>query len=69
LAVLSPANRKAHAINERSQHAPTVRRAHQCGSGCGCGKKGIDVVGTAKKNALGKFQAGSAASRPWMLGH
>lgn len=68
---IMPANaRKAHAINERSAHEPRVRTAHRCASGCGCGKKGPDLVGLAqsKMDRFGKFQA-PKKKRPWMLGH
>ena len=73
LCLMPGTTRKAHTINERSRYEPTVRRGHQCGSGCGCApgksvRSGKTVVPADGK--LGKFQMASGKSaRPWMLGH
>jgi len=67
---LMPTNtRTAHAVNERSQHAPRVRRGHTCSAGCGCGT-GSKTVATTTIPKLGQFQTSTKkANRPWMLGH
>ena len=73
LCLMPGTTRKAHSINERSRHEPTVRRGHQCGSGCGCApgksvRRGKKVTPAGGK--LGEFQMASGNSaRPWMLGH
>jgi len=71
LCLMAAGTRKAYAINERSQHAPRVRRAHQCSAGCGCssGTSGKRIATTTIPQ-LGQFQTSSKkANRPWMLGH
>jgi putative FmdB family regulatory protein len=69
LATMSPAVRKASAINERSRHEPRVRESHSCGSGCGCGT-GKRIRPERKKDTkLGVLTGQKAGARPWMLGH
>ncbi len=71
LCLMASGTRKAHAVNERSQHAPRVSRGHQCSSSCGCGTGTIrKKVATTTIPKLGQFQTSSRKSpRPWMLGH
>ena len=67
LSTLSPARRRASAINERSAHAPRslarTKGAH--GAGCACC--------AAKRSKTAQSQAGGMkgfpAKRPWMISH
>lgn len=67
LALMSPIQRKASAVNEKSRHEPRVSSGHSCGSGCGCGTK-IRPART-KETKLGVLQGQKPSARPWMLGH
>jgi len=62
LALMPASQRRAHAGNERSAHAPLSVQGHRHGPGCGCG-------GAQAKAS----QAGGAKSflgkRPWMISH
>ncbi|MGU3360885.1 FmdB family zinc ribbon protein [Methylobacterium sp. M6A4_1b] len=59
LASMDAGRRKAHATNERSQHAPRKSSGH--GPGCGC-------CGTrAKSNPTAAKSFPNA--RPWMISH
>jgi len=71
LCLMAAGTRKAHTVNERSQHAPRVSRGHQCSASCGCGSgTGGTKVATTTVPKLGQFQKSSKkAPRPWMLGH
>jgi putative FmdB family regulatory protein len=74
LALMAPNLRQAHARNEKSQHEPTVRTSHSCGSRCGCGTNPGVKLGKSNRSLevpkLGKFQTTRKKSmRPWMLGH
>ncbi|UTF60026.1 zinc ribbon domain-containing protein [Gilvimarinus sp. DA14] len=74
---MAPANREAHARNEKSRDKPTfstpesraeqlARREHKHGKGCGCGDKPIrqsHVVYTADGSKV------FPSARPWMISH
>ena len=67
---LSSDRRKAHAINERSRHAPQTLAEYKAahGPGCGC------CSGSSKKPArlTTKTKAGAKSfptARPWMISH
>lgn len=73
-ALLDRGLRGAMETNERSRHAPKVRTAHQCGSGCGCSpgqklKPERFLERRIETRWPSAFQTGSQGSRPWMLGH
>ncbi|EIP98390.1 putative regulatory protein, FmdB family [Opitutaceae bacterium TAV1] len=73
LALMPVATRKAHAVNERSRHAPRVSRGHRCGAGCGCGagsrKKPAGAIAGKTPEGAPAFKASRRHARPWMLGH
>lgn len=71
LSLMNPGLRKAHGVNEKSRHEPTVRSSHSCSSRCGCGTEGSSKIrkNNVKETKLGKLQGQKATSRPWMLGH
>jgi putative FmdB family regulatory protein len=60
--------RKAHAINEKSRHAPKTpgeyKAAHAPGCGCCSGKKPARLM--TKTNGGAK---GFPTARPWMISH
>ncbi len=60
--------RKAHAINERSRHAPRTLEQYKAshGPGCGCcsGKKASRLMTKTKGGAKG-----FPTARPWMISH
>lgn len=61
LSAMDAGTRRAHAVNERSAHAP--RRSGGHGAGCVC-------CGTAapRRNQGGAAKS-SPGARPWMIGH
>jgi putative FmdB family regulatory protein len=71
LALMNPGLRKAHGVNEKSRHEPSVRESHSCSSRCGCGSGSGTKIrkNNVKETKLGKLQSQKATSRPWMLGH
>ncbi|MGE3311166.1 MAG: FmdB family zinc ribbon protein [Limisphaerales bacterium] len=76
LAVLSAANRKAFAINEKSRHEPRVGLKHACSSSCGCTRSRSEArtrAGSPSKKPpageRGLKAARNRSARPWMLGH
>jgi putative FmdB family regulatory protein len=63
------ATRKAHAINERSAHAPRESRnlePHKHSASCGCGSKSVGATKTVKAPDGSKA---FPAKRPWMISH
>ena len=60
LAIMSRENRSAWERNEKSAHEPRRQRKHVCTSACNHSKS---------EHTKPKYMAGSASSRPWMLGH
>jgi putative FmdB family regulatory protein len=60
--------RKAHAVNERSRHAPRTlaeyKAAHAPGCGCCTGKKPARPVTRTRSGAKG-----FPTARPWMISH
>jgi putative FmdB family regulatory protein len=71
LALMNPALRTAHGVNEKSRHEPMIRDAHSCHSRCGCSTGSSTKIrkNNTKETKLGKLQGQKASSRPWMLGH
>ncbi|WP_411826772.1 FmdB family zinc ribbon protein [Luteolibacter sp. AS25] len=71
LALMDGGLRKAHGVNEKSRHEPSIRESHSCSSRCGCGSGGDSKIrkNTVKETKLGKLQSQKATARPWMLGH
>lgn len=61
LSAMDAGARRAHAVNERSAHAP--RRSGGHGAGCGC------CGAAASRPAAGGETKSSPGTRPWMLGH
>ncbi|MFO1500328.1 MAG: zinc ribbon domain-containing protein [Verrucomicrobiota bacterium] len=68
LALMPPGQRRAHARNEQSQHAPAVQQRHRCSSGCGCGARQKPRSARSSENKP-KYERARAGQRPWMLGH
>ncbi|MBU6420103.1 MAG: zinc ribbon domain-containing protein [Proteobacteria bacterium] len=66
LATMNAAKRKAHAVNEKSAHAPeSTRRTGKHPPGCGCcGKAGAKLKADAP-TPMKTFPG----SRPWMISH
>lgn len=67
---MSPETRKAHAVNERSSHAPQTLAQHKAshGPGCGCcssSKKKPARLMTKSKSGAKRFPT----ARPWMISH
>ncbi|MDR2013301.1 MAG: zinc ribbon domain-containing protein [Rhodanobacter sp.] len=62
LALMPATQRRAHAGNERSAHAPALSTGHRHGPGCGCG-------GTQAKAAQAGAAKSFAGRRPWMISH
>lgn len=66
-ATMKSESRKAHAINERSSHAPKTvgeyKAAHAPGCGCCSGKKSR-LMTKSKSGAKG-----FPTARPWMISH
>ena len=62
---LSATTRAAHALNERSQHAPKESSGRPHAAGCSCCSK------TSRKKAKGSPAAAKAFpnKRPWMISH
>ncbi|MCC0806173.1 zinc ribbon domain-containing protein [Methylobacterium sp. W2] len=60
LASMDAGRRKAHAVNERSAHAPRKSSGH--GAGCGC------CSGTSKTKQPAAAKSFPNA-RPWMISH
>jgi putative FmdB family regulatory protein len=61
--------RKAHAINEKSAHAPRESRnsePHKHSASCGCGSKSIGASKTVKAPDGSKA---FPSKRPWMISH
>lgn len=62
------ATRKAHAVNERSRHAPKRSAdngaAHAAGCGCCSGKKPARLQTRSRSGAKG-----FPTARPWMISH
>ena len=73
LSLMAAPQRKAHARNEKSRHAPDVMQRHSCNSRCGCGKSNAGPGSKPKRTVevpkLGKLLTGRKSQRPWMLGH
>lgn len=66
---MSAVTRKAHAINERSAHAPKESgkiEPHKHSSSCGCGSKSIGASKTVKAPDGSKA---FPSKRPWMISH
>ncbi|WP_264046995.1 FmdB family zinc ribbon protein [Methylobacterium flocculans] len=63
LASMDAGRRKAHATNERSQHAPRKSSAH--GPGCGCCGTKSGMKANANPTAAKSFPN----ARPWMISH
>src|SRR3954464_4468582 len=67
--------RKAHAVNERSTHAPQTLAQYKAshGPGCGCcstGKSSSDKKKTARPGTKTRRGAkGCPTARPWMISH
>ncbi len=63
------AKRKAHAINEKSTHAPKESgkiEPHKHSASCGCGSKSIGASKTVKAPDGSKA---FPSKRPWMISH
>ncbi|MCW5624683.1 MAG: zinc ribbon domain-containing protein [Burkholderiales bacterium] len=65
---MSSATRTAHAINERSAHAPKesgkLEPTHRHGPGCGCGSASAKATRTHADGAKS-----FPSKRPWMISH
>ncbi len=67
--------RKAHAVNERSTHAPQTLAQYKAshGPGCGCCSTGKNSSGKKKPARLvTKTKSGAKGfptARPWMISH
>lgn len=65
LAGMPAASRRAHAINERSAHAPKESgRGHGAGCGCCAGGGKVKLAG-----APAGAPKGNPNGRPWMISH
>ncbi len=63
---MAAADRKAHAINERSKHEPrsSSQLGHTHGPGCGCGS-GVSKTTRVAPDGNMSFPS----KRPWMISH
>lgn len=71
LAILSKAQRSVYERNEKSAHAPGVKRRSSCGcTGSHTCKSSNTGAAQDKQPAVTKYQMQTKkTARPWMLGH
>jgi putative FmdB family regulatory protein len=62
ISVMASGQRRAHAANERSAHAPRLASAGAHGAGCGCCKPAGKPAGPAAAKSF-------PSQRPWMICH
>jgi putative FmdB family regulatory protein len=62
IAVMASGQRRAHAANERSAHAPRLSSAGGHGAGCACCKPAAKAAGPAAAKSF-------PSQRPWMISH
>lgn len=69
LALMNPANRTAHNVNEKSADSPQVmQKKHEHGEGSG-GHGHNHAHGHGHGHSHGGIKHAHGPSRPWMIGH